>query len=152
VWISFLSNFLHWWKVEICSVLTGYKCSQTPQFLSALPLFAPPEFVTYHNNFSDNCVEFVIYFTFIVIFIPLTMRDTIFIPLTIRWIIGDVCLPFRPPTTLWSRGRGRADAIPSSSCWFSCAVTSIVQFAFFSAPRSRGHHGHARTSTAKRER
>jgi hypothetical protein len=65
------------------SVLTGYKCSHTTRFLSALPLFAPPEFVTYHNSFSGNCVEFVIYFMFLVIFIPLTMRDTIFIPLNI---------------------------------------------------------------------
>jgi hypothetical protein len=64
-------------------VLTGYKCSHTPRFLSALPLFAPPEFVTYHNSFLGNCVEFVIYFMFLVIFIPLTMRDTIFIPLNI---------------------------------------------------------------------
>jgi hypothetical protein len=54
---------------------------------------------------------------FLVIFIPSTMRGTIFIPLTIRWMIADVCLPFHPPTMLWSRGRGRA----SSSCWFSCA-------------------------------
>lgn len=67
---------------------------------------------------------------FLVNFIPLTMRGTIYIPLTIRWMIGDVCLPFRPPTTLWSRGRGRAGAIPSSSCWFSCAATSRVQFTF----------------------
>jgi hypothetical protein len=63
--------------VEIGSVLTGYKCSQTPQFLYALALFVSLEFVTYHNNFSGNCVEFVIYFTFFMIFIPLTMRDTL---------------------------------------------------------------------------
>jgi hypothetical protein len=108
---------------------SGTSCPH-PQFLSALPLFTPPEFVTYHNSFSGNCVEFVIYFMFLVIFIPLTMRGTIYIPLTIRWMIGDVCLPFRPPTTLWSRGRGRVGAIPSSSCWFSCAATSRVQFTF----------------------
>jgi hypothetical protein len=82
---------------------------------------------------------------FLVIFIPLTMRDTIFIPLTIRWMIGDVCLPFRPPTTLLLRGRGCAGAILSSSCWFSCATTSRVQFVFFpcvavtGAPRSCMH-------------
>jgi hypothetical protein len=132
---------------------SGASCPH-PQFLSTLSLFAPPEFVTYHNSFSGNCVEFVIYFMFLVNFIPLTMRDTIYIPLTIRWMIGDVCLPFRPPTTLWSRGRGRASAIPSSSCWFSCVATSRVQFTFvfFPVPRSQGHHSHARTSTTKRER
>jgi hypothetical protein len=121
--------------------------------MSYLPFFAPPEFITYHNSFLGNCVEFVIYFMFLVIFIPLNMRDTIFILLTIRWMIGDVCrLPFRLSTTLWSRGSGRAGSIPSSSCWFSCAATSRVQFIFFPASRSRGHHGHARTSTTKGER
>lgn len=40
------------------------------------------------------------------------------------WMIGEVCLPFRPSHC----GRGRAGAIP---CWFSCAVTSSrVQFTF----------------------
>jgi hypothetical protein len=102
---------------------SGTSCPH-PQFLSALPLFTPPEFVTYHNSFSGNCVEFVIYFMFLVIFIPLTMRGTIYIPLTIRWMIGDVCLPFRPPTTLWSRGRGCVGAIPSSSCWYILELTT----------------------------
>jgi hypothetical protein len=137
------------WK----SALSSPAINVAPQFLSALPLFAPLEFFTYHNIFSGNCVEFVIYFMFLVIFIPLTMRDIIFIPLTIRWMIGDVCLPFRPPTTLWSRGRGRAGAIPSSSCWFSCAATSRVQFAF-SLRRVRGGTTvmHARARQRERER
>jgi hypothetical protein len=50
-----LSLLMELWKVEIGSVLVGYKCSHTPQFLFALPLFAPPEFVTYHKKLRSHC-------------------------------------------------------------------------------------------------
>jgi hypothetical protein len=82
------------------------------------------------------------------------MRDTIFIPLTIRWMIDDVCLLFcsaRPPRC----GRVVVDMsvlFCRRRVGFHAMLRPEYNLHFFSAPRSRGHHGHARTSTTKRER
>jgi hypothetical protein len=91
---------------------------------------------------------------FLVIFIPLNMRDTIFILLTIRWMIGNVCrLPFRLPTTLWSRGSGRASSIRRRRAGFHALLRAEYNSRFF---LHRGRGGttvmHARARRRERER